>query len=144
MARSVAPMTESCLRTVSSLLILTWSVSFAACGTESHQRGPIVRESITRESVYAMFGSPDRIEAHSGDEWRPIEEGGGYADSFPFEDWHYAHLDGIGNNIVLEFVDDCMCDKYELVPTTQNEKIITALTIEERVDSWSDTISSNK
>ena len=91
-----------------------------------------------------MFGSPDRIEAHSGDEGRPIEEGGGYADSFPFEDWHYAHLDGIGNNISLEFVDDCMCDKYELVPTTQDEKIVTALTIEERVDSWSDTISSNK
>jgi hypothetical protein len=32
--------------------------------------------------------------------------------TFPFEIWHYRYLEGIGENIDIEFVDTCMCGDY--------------------------------
>jgi hypothetical protein len=32
----------------------------------------------------------------------------------PSEIWHYAHLDGIGDNVSLEFVDTDLCGEYKL------------------------------
>ena len=43
---------------------------------------------------------------------RPIDEGGGSTSTFPFEVWHYRYLEGIGENIDLEFVDTCQCGDY--------------------------------
>ena len=43
---------------------------------------------------------------------RPTEEGGGETSTFPFETWHYRYLEGIGENIDLEFVDSCQCGDY--------------------------------
>ena len=43
---------------------------------------------------------------------RPREEGGGETSTFPFEVWHYRYLEGIGENIDLEFVDTCQCGDY--------------------------------
>ncbi len=45
---------------------------------------------------------------------RPSEEGGGMADSFPYEIWHYDHISGVGDNVDLEFIDECLCGAYEL------------------------------
>ena len=42
----------------------------------------------------------------------PLEEGGGSTATFPFETWHYRYLEGIGENIDLEFVDTCQCGDY--------------------------------
>jgi hypothetical protein len=41
-----------------------------------------------------------------------MEEGGGETSTFPFETWHYRYLEGIGDNIDLEFVDSCQCGDY--------------------------------
>ena len=41
-----------------------------------------------------------------------MEEGGGNTSTFPFEVWHYRYLEGIGDNIDIEFVDTCMCGDY--------------------------------
>ena len=41
-----------------------------------------------------------------------MDEGGGETSTFPFETWHYRYLEGIGENIDLEFVDTCMCGDY--------------------------------
>jgi hypothetical protein len=70
---------------------------FVACGTKTISHS-VKHEAITRDSISATFGSPERIEVRFGDEWRPIEEGGGYADSVPYEHWHYTHMDGIGDD----------------------------------------------
>ena len=43
---------------------------------------------------------------------RPMDEGGGETSTFPFEVWHYRYLEGIGENIDIEFVDTCMCGDY--------------------------------
>ncbi len=67
-----------------------------------------------RGHIYIAFGKPDSIEAHpsGGAYQRPRDEGGGETATFPFETWHYRYLEGIGDNIDLEFVDTCMCGDY--------------------------------
>ncbi len=67
-----------------------------------------------RGRIYIMFGKPDSIDSHpsGGPYHRPIEEGGGETATFPFETWSYHYLEGIGENIDLEFVDSCQCGDY--------------------------------
>jgi GWxTD domain-containing protein len=67
-----------------------------------------------RGHIYIAYGKPDDIDSHpSGGEYqRPMEEGGGSTSTFPFEVWHYRYLEGIGDNIDLEFVDTCQCGDY--------------------------------
>ena len=67
-----------------------------------------------RGRIYIMWGPPDSIDSHpSGGMYeRPAEEGGGETSTFPFEVWHYRYLEGVGENIDLEFVDSCQCGDY--------------------------------
>ncbi len=67
-----------------------------------------------RGHIYISFGKPDSIDSHpSGGAYeRPMDEGGGETSTFPFEIWHYRYLEGVGDNIDLEFVDTCMCGDY--------------------------------
>jgi GWxTD domain-containing protein len=67
-----------------------------------------------RGHIYISFGAPDSIDSHpSGGSYnRPIDEGGGTTSTFPFETWHYRYLEGIGENLDLEFVDTCQCGDY--------------------------------
>jgi GWxTD domain-containing protein len=67
-----------------------------------------------RGHVYISFGKPDSIDAHpsGGAYQRPQDEGGGETSTFPFEVWHYRYLEGIGENVDLEFVDTCQCGDY--------------------------------
>ncbi len=67
-----------------------------------------------RGHIYISFGKPDSIESHpsGGSYQRPMEEGGGETSTFPFETWHYRYIEGIGENIDIEFVDTCMCGDY--------------------------------
>jgi GWxTD domain-containing protein len=69
-----------------------------------------------RGMIYIRFGAPDTIEARpaGGAYDRPIEEGGGQTSTFPFETWRYRYLEGIGQEIEIEFVDRCMCGEYRL------------------------------
>src|SRR3954470_12041577 len=69
-----------------------------------------------RGRTYVVFGPPDSIDSHpSGGTYnRPTEEGGGTTSTYPFETWRYRYLEGIGTEIEIEFVDDCMCGKYEM------------------------------
>ncbi len=67
-----------------------------------------------RGHVYISFGKPDSIDSHpsGGSYQRPMEEGGGETSTFPFEIWHYRYLEGVGENVDLEFVDTCQCGDY--------------------------------
>ncbi len=67
-----------------------------------------------RGRIYIMWGPADSIDAHpSGGMYeRPSEEGGGETSTFPFEVWHYRYLEGVGENVDLEFVDTCQCGDY--------------------------------
>src|SRR5262252_3688868 len=69
-----------------------------------------------RGRIYIMYGKPDEIESHpSGGTYdRPIEEGGGTTSTFPFEKWRYRYIEGIGNEVILEFVDPSMSGEYRM------------------------------
>jgi GWxTD domain-containing protein len=69
-----------------------------------------------RGHIYIAYGKPDNIDSHpSGGSYdRPMEEGGGNTSTFPFEIWHYRYIEGIGDNIDVEFVDTCMCGDYHM------------------------------
>ena len=69
-----------------------------------------------RGHIYIAFGKPDSIDSHpsGGSYERPMEEGGGNTSTFPFEIWHYRYLEGIGDNVDIEFVDTCMCGDYHM------------------------------
>ena len=69
-----------------------------------------------RGMIYIKFGPPDDIESHpSGGLYeRPMDEGGGETSTYPFETWHYRYLEGIGENVNIEFVDTCMCGDYHM------------------------------
>ena len=69
-----------------------------------------------RGHIYIAYGKPDSIDSHpsGGNYERPMEEGGGNTSTYPFEVWHYRYLQGIGDNIDIEFVDTCMCGDYHM------------------------------
>jgi len=69
-----------------------------------------------RGHMYIAWGPPDSIDAHPGGGTydRPMDEGGGETQTFPFEVWNYRHLEGIGENVNIEFVDTCMCGDYHM------------------------------
>jgi 5-hydroxyisourate hydrolase-like protein (transthyretin family) len=70
-----------------------------------------------------MWGPADQVQSHpaGGTYDRPQEEGGGTTTTYPYEDWRYRYLEGIGQNIELEFVDPCSCGDYHLTSDV-NEK----------------------
>ncbi len=69
-----------------------------------------------RGRIYVIFGPPDEIESHpsGGHYQRPAEEGGGATSTYPFEIWRYRYLEEIGQEIMIEFVDTCMCNDYHM------------------------------
>ncbi|HXK61597.1 MAG TPA: GWxTD domain-containing protein [Acidobacteriota bacterium] len=69
-----------------------------------------------RGRIYIIHGPPAEIESHpSGGTYnRPMHEGGGTTSTFPFEIWRYRHIEGIGSDIELEFVDSSMSGEYRL------------------------------
>jgi GWxTD domain-containing protein len=69
-----------------------------------------------RGRIYIVYGKPDEIDSHpsGGTYERPMEEGGGETSTFPFEDWRYRYIDNIGQEVIIEFVDSCMCGEYRM------------------------------
>ena len=69
-----------------------------------------------RGMIYIKYGPPDEREEHpsGGFYERPIEEGGGETSTFPFEKWRYRYLEGMGNDINIEFVDTTMTGEYHM------------------------------
>src|SRR5437763_12214791 len=69
-----------------------------------------------RGRIYITFGPPDEIDSHpsGGTYERPPEQGGGETSTFPFEDWRYRYIEGIGNDVTVEFVDPTMTGEYHM------------------------------
>ena len=69
-----------------------------------------------RGRIYIMYGKADEIDSHpsGGTYTRPQDEGGGTTSTFPFETWRYRYLEGVGQEIEIEFVDPCMCGEYHM------------------------------
>src|SRR5271163_2314615 len=69
-----------------------------------------------RGRMYIIWGPPDEIESHptGGTYDRPMDEGGGTTSTYPWETWRWRYLEGIGENIILEFVDPTSSGEYHM------------------------------
>jgi GWxTD domain-containing protein len=69
-----------------------------------------------RGRIYITYGPADEVEDHSsgGSYERPPEEGGGTTSTFPFQKWRYRYIEGIGNNVIIEFVDPTMSGEFHM------------------------------
>lgn len=69
-----------------------------------------------RGRIYITFGPADEVEDHpsGGTYQRPIEEGGGTTSTFPFQKWRYRYIEGIGNDVIIEFVDTTMTGEFRM------------------------------
>jgi GWxTD domain-containing protein len=76
-----------------------------------------------RGRIYIVWGPPDEIDSHpaGGNYQRDISEGGGSTSTYPFERWRYRYLEGVGQEVTIEFVDNCMCNDYH-ISVDPNEK----------------------
>lgn len=69
-----------------------------------------------RGRIYITYGPPDEIEDHNsgGTYQRPAAQGGGAVTTFPFQDWRYKYIEGIGTNVIVEFVDPTRTGEYHM------------------------------
>jgi GWxTD domain-containing protein len=82
---------------------------------------------LDRGRIYITFGPPDEIDSHpsGGTYERPTAEGGGETTTFPFEDWRYRYIDGIGNDVIIEFVDTTMTGEYHMTMDPSEKDALT-------------------
>ena len=76
-------------------------------GTRSGRQG----WQTDRGYIYIVYGPPDEIDSH------PV---GGYVGSsqppYPFEDWRYKHVDGVGDDVSVRFIDRTKTGDFHVAP----------------------------
>jgi len=56
--------------------------------------------------MYIVYGPPDQIESHPS----------GGVDTPPFEVWRYRHIESIGDDLSVTFIDKTGTGDYHLAP----------------------------
>ena len=56
--------------------------------------------------MYVVYGPPDEIESHPS----------GGANTPPFEVWRYHHIEGIGDDLYVSFIDRMRTGDYHVAP----------------------------
>ncbi len=81
-----------------------------------------------RGRIYIIWGPPDHIDSNptGGLYSESPGEGTHTAVTYPFEQWHFRYLEGIGNNITLEFVDKNSIGDYRLTVDPTEKEIFTS------------------
>jgi GWxTD domain-containing protein len=74
-----------------------------------------------RGRIYIRYGAPDQIDQHfSAAGSRSASDLAGIgAIPYDWELWHYRYIEGIGKDVMLEFVDTCGCGRYEMPVTKE-------------------------
>jgi GWxTD domain-containing protein len=95
--------------------------------TNEHYASGIPGWKTDRGRIYIMWGPPDEIDSHpSGGSYdRPANEGGGSTSTYPFEDWRYRYLEGIGEDVNIEFVDPTMTGEFHLTMDPSEKDALT-------------------
>lgn len=80
-----------------------------------------------RGRVYVTYGPPDSIESHQSGEktGRPPEEGPETYE-FSWEAWHYRRIDGVRENVEVEFVDPSGSGDYRLALGAEEKELFFA------------------
>ncbi len=81
-----------------------------------------------RGHMYIVWGPPDEIESHptGGTYDRPMEEGGGSTTTYPWETWRWRYIEGMGENVIMEFVDPSGSGEYHLTMDPSEKDALTA------------------
>src|SRR5258708_2429778 len=66
--------------------------------------------------MYIMWGPADEVESHptGGTYDRAMGEGGGFTSTYAWETWRWRYLEGVGENVILEFVDPSGSGEYHM------------------------------
>jgi GWxTD domain-containing protein len=93
-----------------------------------------------RGRIYIVFGPPTEIDAHpsGGSYSREIWEGGGTTSVYPFERWRYRYLEGVGDDVEIEFVDKTLSGEYKIALSPDEKDALmmvpgTGLTLREEM-----------
>ena len=83
---------------------------------DGHFASGIPGRKTDRGHIYILWGPPDEIESHptGGTYDRPMQQGGGSTTTYPWELWRYRHLEGVGENVEIEFVDPTSTGEYHI------------------------------
>ena len=83
---------------------------------DEHFASGIPGRKTDRGRIYIIWGPPDEIDSHpaGGVYERSPQQGGGQSTAYPWEVWRYRHLEGIGENIEIEFVDSTNSGEYHI------------------------------
>jgi GWxTD domain-containing protein len=83
---------------------------------DEHFASGIPGRKTDRGRTYIIWGPADEIESHptGGTYDRPMEQGGGSTTTYPWELWRYRYLEGLGENIEIEFVDPSGSGEYHI------------------------------
>ena len=57
-----------------------------------------------RGHMYILYGPPDEIDSHPD------------GPPYPFEEWRYKHAAGLGDNVILNFIDPTRDGSYRIAP----------------------------
>ena len=103
-----------------------------------------------RGRIYITYGPPDEIDDHSSGGTYELPGGpeggvrggvqGGVAggvpgavsgevrkiETYPFQQWRYRHIDGIGDNVIVEFVDPTFSGEFRMTTDPNAKNIETA------------------
>jgi GWxTD domain-containing protein len=61
-----------------------------------HFAGSVAGWKTDRGRTYIVYGPPDELDDHPS---------GGTASTYPYQQWRYRYIEGVGTNIMVEFVD---------------------------------------
>jgi GWxTD domain-containing protein len=80
-----------------------------------------------RGRTYIIWGPADEIDSHptGGTYDRPMDEGGGSTSTYPWETWRYRYLEGIGENVIIEFVDPTGSGEYHMTMDPSEKDALT-------------------
>jgi GWxTD domain-containing protein len=83
---------------------------------DEHFASGIAGRKTDRGRIYIIWGPPDEIDSHptGGTYERSPGQGGGSSTAYACEIWRYRHLEGIGENIEIEFVDPTGSGEYHI------------------------------
>lgn len=74
--------------------------------TNEHFAAGIPGWRTDRGRIYITYGPPDEIDDHSSDgRSQRSPEKGGETRTYPYQQWRYRHIQGVGDNVIIEFVD---------------------------------------
>lgn len=81
-----------------------------------------------RGRIYITYGPPDEIESHPGDQTRPN----------PDVTWKYRHIEGVGNDVIVQFVDPARSGDYRM--SLDNRQVAAADARVSRASIWPDVV----